>query len=144
MDKIRVIRGVVCKYYGITEADMCSRNRKREYVTARQMAIYLHSCFEHEVTDDTMWRLVERDRTSFYHAVRTVGNLMQTDEKVKRDVSILKNAVTSSRNDGQKFIIDVSKDTVKVFKNGVLMTDEEADRFKPVFNRWLTEAATMY
>jgi hypothetical protein len=143
MDRIDAIRDAVCKYYNISEMDMYGKSRERRYVTPRQIAIYLHSCFDNTITNDTMFRLVNRDRTSFYHAHKTISNLIEIDDSIKKDISVLMSIVEKGRAENQKFIIDTSKNTVRVFRNGVLLSDDDTKKYKNVFDRWLMEASVI-
>lgn len=87
------ITSAVANHYGVTVADMKSPSRKREFVMARQMAMYLIRML-------TSYSLIEigdyfggRHHSSIIHSIACMNDLPQHDNQFK-DISYFLNKFT--------------------------------------------------
>lgn len=80
---IDYIQKTVSTYFSITPEQMKGKSRKREYVVARQVAMY----FSKEYTTHSLKSIGAhfggRDHSTVIHAVQAVNDLMETDGKFK-------------------------------------------------------------
>ncbi len=87
------IKEVVCKHYGLDPATITqTKSRKRELVFARQLIMY----FMKKYTKMSLKSIgsefagasngKKKDHTTVIHSIRTVNNLMDTDEVVLNEV----------------------------------------------------------
>lgn len=78
-----------CLYYGVTEADIESKRRKRDIALARQMVMYLSK----EYTDIPLkvigQALGDRHHSTILYGHKTIRDLMQIDDQVRQDMKIL-------------------------------------------------------
>ncbi len=86
---IDYIQKVVAAYFNITQDMMTSKSRKRELVVARQVAMY----FAKEYTNHSLKSIGQhfggRDHSTVIHAVQSVDDMMETDNKFKHSVQEL-------------------------------------------------------
>ncbi len=87
------IRDIVCQYYDIDPATiLTTKSRKRELVFARQLIMY----FMRKYTKMSLKSIgsefagtsngKKKDHTTVIHSIRTVNNLMDTDEGIRTQV----------------------------------------------------------
>lgn len=85
----------VCAFFGITEERIKSKNRKREFVEPRHVYMSLaHDVFVKEkMSYNLLAAIVNRDHSSFIHAIKNVSNLCDTNEKFHEKYLILKEKI---------------------------------------------------
>lgn len=83
------IQKMVAEYYSLTIADLKSVRRERRIVRPRQLAMFLAK----ELTPLSFPDIAMcfgRDHTTVMHAIRTIEDLLPRDERLARDLDILK------------------------------------------------------
>ena len=90
-----LIMEVTATFFGVTMDDLCGSSREKDYVTARQMAMYL--C--RELTDLSLPKIGalfgNRDHTTVMHADRKVRDLMRQQRSVFNQVTELTQRIKS-------------------------------------------------
>lgn len=87
---IDFIQKTCSDYYGIKLEDLKAKTRKKEIVTARQVAMYFSKEFTNHSLKSIGYHFGGRDHSTVIHAVQTVNDLMETD-------SAFRNAVNEQR-----------------------------------------------
>ena len=83
------IKRIVSEHFNIKEEVICSRSRKQEIVYVRQLAIYLSSKYTDLSTVQIGLNLGGRNHATVIHSINQVKNLIDTDEKTRKDVQDL-------------------------------------------------------
>ncbi len=76
----KAVIDAVSEYTGITKKEMINQCRKREYVYARHMAMYLMYCLIPSTTIASIGKYFNRDHTSVLHAKAHISDIMYLDE----------------------------------------------------------------
>lgn len=77
----------VCKHYGVSESDVLGRSRKREYVNARQVIIYLAQKHT-KMPANRIGKLIGgRDHSTVIHSCEQVDNHLKTDKSFAEDIA---------------------------------------------------------
>jgi chromosomal replication initiator protein len=84
---IDFIQKTVSDYYGIKLEDLKAKTRKKEIVTARQVAMYFSKEFTNHSLKSIGYHFGGRDHSTVIHAVQTVNDLMETDTSFKNAVN---------------------------------------------------------
>ena len=84
------IMQVVCDFYNVTPADLCSPKRDAAIVMPRQVAIYLVREITNMTLNDISSEFGGRHHTSIMHAINKVKSSMQTDVTLKNIINDLK------------------------------------------------------
>ncbi len=89
--RIRVedILRIVGRHYNVTRADLLSPRRARAIVRPRQIGMYLAKKLTSRSLPEIGRRFGNRDHSTVLHAVRKIEELMQGDEKLAREISLL-------------------------------------------------------
>ncbi|MDD3232411.1 MAG: chromosomal replication initiator protein DnaA, partial [Clostridia bacterium] len=86
----------VCKYYGVSKAELTGKRRSREFVEPRMMAIYLTN----ELLDMPLISIGKyfggRDHTTIIHSRDKVTDLVKNNKTVKNTVAELKEIITNT------------------------------------------------
>lgn len=86
---ISMIQREIASYFNISTDDLCSKNRAKEYVYPRQIAMYL--C--RELTPLSLPKIGEsfgnRDHSTVMHACDKVKSSLNIDEELKNTITIL-------------------------------------------------------
>ncbi len=80
------VRRKVCEYFKMKEEVVNSRSRKQEVVYVRQIAIYLASVHTDQSTVQIGLSIGGRNHATVLHSIRQVKNMLDTDEKTRRNV----------------------------------------------------------
>jgi len=80
------IQKTVAEYYGIKLDDLKAKTRKKEIVTARQVAMYFCKEFTNHSLKSIGYHFGGRDHSTVIHAVQTVNDLMETDSSFRNAV----------------------------------------------------------
>jgi chromosomal replication initiator protein len=86
----------VTDYYRLTIEKLCSKNRSRVVSFPRQVAMYLARTETDASYPQIGQHLGDRDHTTIMHGCEKIAGLMETDEKVRRDVLQIKAALYES------------------------------------------------
>lgn len=82
----------VCRHYNITRAVMNSRSRRREYVVARQVSMYLAQKHT-KMPAARIGKLVAgRDHSTVIHSCKAVERLLQTDDAFCAEIASIENS----------------------------------------------------
>lgn len=73
--KLKEIDELICNVFGVTDAELHLRTRKREIVEARQMAIYVRAKYL-DIPPRVCGDHFGLDRTTCIHAINNIINLM--------------------------------------------------------------------
>lgn len=85
----QVMQAVV-DYYRLSMEKLCSKNRSRVVSFPRQVAMYLARTETDASFPQIGQHLGDRDHTTIMHGYEKISGLMETDEKVRRDVLQIK------------------------------------------------------
>ena len=77
----------ILNYYGLDISQLLERNRKREIVTARMICICALR-YQHGWTLVRIANYFNQHHTSVISALKTIRNLSETEESVKRQVKL--------------------------------------------------------
>lgn len=92
---ISSVQDVVCEYFNLTRADLCSKSRKRQIVQARQIAMYISRNMVSGISLSEIGKeLGGRDHSTALHACSTVQDLMSTDRLFKKYVNDIENILS--------------------------------------------------
>jgi len=87
---IEKIQQDVARYYQISVEDLKGRRRVKAIVTPRQIAMYL----SRELTDESFPKIGDefggKDHTTVLHAHGKIGDLIDEDQKMKREINEIK------------------------------------------------------
>ncbi len=86
----------VMDYYRIPMDRLCSKNRSRVVSHPRQIAMYLARTETDASFPQIGQHLGDRDHTTILHGYEKIAGLIETDEKVRRDVLQIKAALYES------------------------------------------------
>ena len=89
------IQKKVCDYYHIRQADMLSKKRPANIAFPRQIAMYLSRLLTRKSFQEIGERFGGRDHGTVIHACKTVENMIEQDESVKRNLDYLQGQLTS-------------------------------------------------
>ncbi len=89
--RVRVddILRIVGRHFNVSRADLLSPRRARAVVRPRQIGMYLAKKLTSRSLPEIGRRFGNRDHSTVLHAVRKVEELMQADEKLAREVTLL-------------------------------------------------------
>ncbi|PSL02555.1 chromosomal replication initiator protein DnaA [Cecembia rubra] len=87
---IDFIQKTVSEYFDIKMDDLKAKTRKKEIVTARQVAMYFSKEFTNHSLKSIGYHFGGRDHSTVIHAVQTVNDLMDTDTAFRNSVNDLK------------------------------------------------------
>jgi chromosomal replication initiator protein len=87
---IDFIQKTVSDYFDIKTEDLKAKTRKKEIVTARQVAMYFSKEFTNHSLKSIGYHFGGRDHSTVIHAVQTVNDLMETDATFRNSVNDLK------------------------------------------------------
>ncbi len=90
---IENITKVVCDYMGVEENNVREKNRKKEVVMARQIAMYLSKKLTQSSLKTIGLHFGGRDHSTVIHAYNTIDHLVGNDLKIKDIVDTLRNKI---------------------------------------------------
>ena len=90
---IEGIKAKVCEHFNVTEEALCSRSRKQPIVYIRQLAIFLSSKYTEKSTIQIGRCIGGRNHATVIHSINHIQNLMDVDEKTRRDISDLESKI---------------------------------------------------
>ncbi len=93
---IDTITKVVCDYYNVDENKVREKNRRKEVVLARQIAMYLSKTLTKSSLKTIGLHFGGRDHSTVIHACTSIEELINTDTKLKETIDYLKNKIEMS------------------------------------------------
>jgi|WetSurMetagenome_2_1015567.scaffolds.fasta_scaffold709205_2 chromosomal replication initiator protein len=88
-----MIINTVVAYYGIPMKELASKNRRREFVNARQIAFYLLSKHTSLTYRQIGLLFGGRDHTTVIYGIKTINKLSPLYKSISNDISILENKI---------------------------------------------------
>ncbi len=86
------VQKLVCDYYGIDQTRLHEKTKKREIVQVRQLAMYL--CRELDYTHKAIGlQFGGRDHSTVVHAIKSVNNLIETDQNYRNRIDDIRRKV---------------------------------------------------
>lgn len=93
---IDYITKIVCEFYKVDENKVREKNRKKEVVIARQVAMYLSKIMTRSSLKTIGLHFGGRDHSTVIHAQNTVEKMIESDISVKETVDSIKNKIEMS------------------------------------------------
>lgn len=93
---IDYITKIVCEHYNVDENKVREKNRKKEVVMARQVAMYLSKKMTKNSLKTIGLHFGGRDHSTVIHAHNNIDKLMGEDMDVKENVDSIKNKIEMS------------------------------------------------
>ncbi len=90
---IETITKIVCEHFEVDENKVREKNRKKEVVIARQVAMYLAKKLTNFSLKTIGLHFGGRDHSTVIHAFNSVDNMMAQDENFKEKVTSLRNRI---------------------------------------------------
>jgi len=91
------ITKIVCEYFEVDENKVREKNRKKEVVLARQVAMYLSKILTKSSLKTIGLHFGGRDHSTVIHAFNNIENMTASDLKLKDVVGIVKNKIELSQ-----------------------------------------------
>ncbi len=93
---IEQITKTVCEFFDVAENKVREKNRKKEVVFARQVAMYLSKKLTNSSLKTIGLHFGGRDHSTVIHAFNTIEEMIKTDEKVADTIRTLKTRIEAS------------------------------------------------
>ncbi len=93
---IEHITKTVCEFFDVAENKVREKNRKKEVVFARQVAMYLSKKLTNSSLKTIGLHFGGRDHSTVIHAYNTIEEMIKTDEKVADTIRTLKTRIEAS------------------------------------------------
>ncbi len=93
---IDYITKLVCEFFDVDENKVREKNRKKEVVVARQVAMYLSKKLTNSSLKTIGLHFGGRDHSTVIHAQNSVDQMISVDEHMKNAVGLLKNKIELS------------------------------------------------
>lgn len=90
---IEYITQIVCEHFQVDENKVREKNRKKEVVFARQIAMYLSKKLTQSSLKTIGLHFGGRDHSTVIHAFNSVDNLLGTNIKIKETIDGLRNKI---------------------------------------------------
>jgi chromosomal replication initiator protein len=94
---VELIQHEVCRYFGVTKADLIGQSRSKPFAYPRQVAMYL--C--RELTDESLPKIGRafggRDHSTVMHATSKIANLINSDRDVFNQIHEITYQIKSKR-----------------------------------------------
>ena len=88
----------VCNHYNVTQQSVMSRSRKREYVVARQVAMYLAQKHTKMPASRIGLLIGKRDHSTVIHSCNTVESRMKVDKAFADEVTSIETSLKLKRS----------------------------------------------
>ncbi len=82
----------VCHHYNVTPQNVCSRSRKREYVIARQVAMYFAQKYTKMPSTRIGQLIGNRDHSTVIHSCNAVEQRMKVDKAFREEMNSIENS----------------------------------------------------
>ena len=91
--RVEDIQRVVARHFNVSKNELLSNRRTRAIVRPRQIAMYLAKVLTPRSLPEIGRRFGGRDHTTVLHAVRKIEGLVAGDQKLAREIELLKRLV---------------------------------------------------
>ncbi len=91
--RVEDIQRVVARHFNVSKNELLSNRRTRAIVRPRQIAMYLAKVLTPRSLPEIGRRFGGRDHTTVLHAVRKIEDLVSNDQKLGREIELLKRLV---------------------------------------------------
>ena len=91
---VEVIKKLVCKYYGVSIADVMSRSRKQNFVRPRQMAIYLTRNYT-DAPLQSIGKSFNRYHATALHSINCIERGIKQNSSIKKQVGFFRQKLES-------------------------------------------------
>lgn len=82
----KIVITAVCDYFGVPQAMVLSRTRKRPYVGYRQIVVYFLDRYYHINQKEIANMIGFDERSTVSYSINTIKNLIDTDKEMAFDV----------------------------------------------------------
>jgi len=82
----------VCTHYGVTQQQVMSRSRKRDYVVVRQISMYLAQKYTKMPASRIGQLIGGRDHSTVIHSCSAVEQRLKTDKSFTAEISSIENS----------------------------------------------------
>lgn len=89
-----LIQNVVCDYFNVQKEDLQSSSRKREFVKARQTAMYLIKGHTQMSLTQIGGFIGKRNHATVLHAINSMKTQIEIDKSLKKDIFEIENRLT--------------------------------------------------
>lgn len=93
---IDFITKVVCEFFGVEENKVREKNRRKEVVMARQVAMFLSKKLTKSSLKTIGLHFGGRDHSTVIHAHSTIEQMISEDPKLKENINAIKNKIELS------------------------------------------------
>lgn len=84
------ITNVVCEFFGVNILDVCGPKRNREFVYARDIAIYLCRDLIKDITQEKIGEFFNRDHSTVINSCQKIENKLKTEEDLRENIKNIK------------------------------------------------------
>ncbi|MBX3006430.1 MAG: chromosomal replication initiator protein DnaA [Melioribacteraceae bacterium] len=95
---VELITKIVCDFFGVEENKLREKNRRKEVVMARQIAMYLAKTLTKSSLKTIGLQFGGRDHSTVIHAQTTVEELIKKDMQAREVIETLKNKIEMTVN----------------------------------------------
>lgn len=92
------ITKVVCNYFGVEENKVREKNRRKEVVMARQVAMYLSKMLTKSSLKTIGLHFGGRDHSTVIHAFNSIEDLIDSDSSIRESIELLKSKIEIGSN----------------------------------------------
>ncbi len=82
----------VCRHYSVTQQNVFSRSRKRDYVVVRQLSMYFAQKYTKMPASRIGQLIGNRDHSTVVHSCSTIERRLQTDKAFEAEVASIENS----------------------------------------------------
>lgn len=126
-DILKIISKEVCEYYRQDIDIVCSRTRKREIVTTRQIIQYLANKYTFFSLNEIGLRIGNLDHCTILNSCKVVSNLIETNKSIRHDVILLKKLIEN--------LIDFKKTQIEDFQEKINSINDVEELRRIIFEQ---------
>jgi chromosomal replication initiator protein len=90
---VELIVETVCNYYNVSQTDVQTKNRKRDVVNARQVAMFLSDKYTDASSGKIGQLIGGRDHATVLHAYKVVKQQMEVDKSFRSTVDAIEKSL---------------------------------------------------
>ena len=80
------ITNIVCEYFGVSLLDVCGPKRNREFVYARDIAIYLCRNLIKDITQEKIGEFFNRDHSTIINSCKKIEDRLKNDKELNEQI----------------------------------------------------------
>ena len=84
------ITDTVCEYFGVNMLDICGPKRNREFVYARDIAIYLSRDMIKDITQEKIGEFFNRDHSTVINSCQKIESKIKTEKELSENIKKIK------------------------------------------------------